>query len=66
MTASSLLLGILLQDALTQTQDAPAQTGNAVTVRIIAGVLALILVAIVIVRRKLKAKKEEEEEEDEF
>lgn len=43
-------------------QETPPATGGAYTLRIIAGVLALILVAIVIVRRKRAGKKEEEDE----
>ena len=43
-------------------QETPPAPGGAFTVRIIAGVLALILVAIVIMRRKKSAKKEEEDE----
>jgi LPXTG-motif cell wall-anchored protein len=52
MTVSA--LGSLLQETT-------PTTGNAYMVRIIAGVLALILVAIVIMRRKRAAKKEEDE-----
>jgi len=53
MTVSA--LGLLLQET-------PPATGSAYTVRIVAGVLALILVVIVIMRRKRSAKKEEEDE----
>jgi hypothetical protein len=56
MTVSPLFLSLLFQD------DAPAQTGSPVMLRVVAAVLALVLVGIVIWRRKRTAKKEEEDE----
>ena len=56
MTVSPLLLSLLFQD------EAPAQTGSPVMLRVVTGVLALVLVGIVIWRRKRAAKKEEDEE----
>jgi uncharacterized membrane protein SirB2 len=47
----------LFQDAAQPPANAAAQS----MVRIIAGVLALVLVAIIIMRRKSKGKKDEEE-----
>jgi len=55
MTVSPLLSVFLLQET-------PPQTGNANMIRIVAGVLALILVGIVIVRRKRAVKKEEDDD----
>ena len=46
----------LLQDA------PPADAGSSNTIRIVAGVLALLLVAIIIMRRKRTSKKETEDE----
>jgi MYXO-CTERM domain-containing protein len=57
MTVSSLLfLTLLFQD------DAPAQTGSPVMLRVVAALGALVLVGIVIWRRKRTAKKEEDDE----
>lgn len=50
-------LTALLQDAAPAASDSSANT-----IRIVAGVLALVLVLIIILRRKGTAKKEKEEE----
>lgn len=57
MNASHTLFGLL---AVLLQENAPAEGGTS-TVRIVAGVLALVLLGIVIVRRKKSAKKDEDE-----
>jgi hypothetical protein len=43
-------------------QDAPAPASGAQTVKIVAGVLAVVLVIIIIMRRRAGGKKKEEED----